>query len=257
MEFLRRRVRDGVVLRAIGKWLNAGVMESGTVTHSDTGTPQGGVISPLLANVFLHEVVDTWFANTVRGVCKGGAAMVRYADDMVIVLRRENDARRVFRVLPKRFGKYALTLHPEKTRMVVFRKPGYRREAGQMTFDFLGFTIHWGKTREGWWVVKQKTSKDRLSRTLHRIRDWCRENMHKPIRAQYEGLCQKLLVHYSYFGVSMNSASLKRVFRQTERAWQKWLSRRSRSGRINWDSMGKLLEQFPLPPPRITHTFFT
>src|SRR3954464_2849077 len=168
---LRRRVRDGVLLRLTGKWLNAGVLEDGRVTHPESGSPQGGVISPLLANAYLHEVLDTWFEQTVKPRLKGRASLIRYADDAVLVFEREGDARRVLDVLPKRFGKYGLTLHPEKTRLVPFQglRPGVPpgpREERPGTFDFLGFTHYWGRTLKGNWAVKRKTAGGRPRRTL-------------------------------------------------------------------------------------------
>ncbi|MEK7371691.1 MAG: group II intron reverse transcriptase/maturase, partial [candidate division NC10 bacterium] len=146
---LRQRVRDGVILRLIGKWLNAGVMEGLMLSHPESGTPQGGVISPLLANIYLHEVLDEWFVREVQPRLRGRAALVRYADDLVFVFARKDDAERVFEVLPKRFGKYGLTLHPDKTRLVPFHRPdrGDGGGDGPGTFDFLGFTHHWGLSR--------------------------------------------------------------------------------------------------------------
>jgi len=254
---VRRRVRDGVLLRMIGKWLNAGVMEEGSVTHPEAGTPQGGVISPLLANIFLHDVMDTWFANVVRERLRGYAAQFRYADDIVMVFSREDDARRVFEVLPKRFGKYGLELHPDKTKVVKFRRPDRGEPRGPGSFDFLGFTHHWRKSLRGYWVVKQQTAKDRLSRTLHRIREWCKANRHKPLVVQQQGLAQKLQGHYGYFGITQNYRALERVLRETQRAWQRWLSRRSGAGYVDWERMLEILKRFPLPKPRITHRYVT
>ena len=182
-DIVRKRVRDGVLLRLIGKWLNAGVMEDGAIEYPEAGTPQGGVISPLLANIYLHEVLDEWFVRQVAPRLVGRAVLVRYADDVVIIFGNEQDARRVFDVLPKRFAKYGLTLHPEKTRLVDFRRPDRRAlpspDNGDVrsrpgTFDLLGFTHYWAKSRKGYWVVKQKTAADRLRRALKRIADWCR-----------------------------------------------------------------------------------
>ena len=163
--FLQQRIRDGVVLRLIGKWLNAGVMEDGAVTHPEAGSPQGGVVSPVLANVYLHYVLDQWFARDVRPRLKGRAYVVRYADDFVIGFTEDEDARRVRAVLPKRFGKYGLTIHPDKTRRVPFRKPKGARKGpdsgGPGTFDFLGFTHFWARSRKGNWVLMRKTAASR------------------------------------------------------------------------------------------------
>jgi group II intron reverse transcriptase/maturase len=258
-EVVRRRVRDGVLLRLIGKWLNAGVLENGAVSYPGEGTPQGGVISPLLANVFLHEVVDLWFVHDVLPRLSGRAQLVRYADDMVFVFEHEGDAKRVFDVLPKRFGKYGLALHPEKTRMVKFTRPPYSGngdgDGGSDTFDFLGFTHLWARSRAGNTVVKRRTAKDRFSRALRRVKEWCREHRHEPLRIQQQGLAQKLRGHYAYFGITANIAALKRLHNEVKRTWRKWLSTRSRDGRFSWRRMTQVLERFPLPSPRIVHSY--
>ena len=176
-----------MIRRAIDKWLKAGVLEDGSVSYRDLGTPQGGVISPLLANVYLHEVMDKWFANEVKPRLAGEAHLVRYADDLVLVFTREGDARRVMEVLPKRFGKYGLTLHPTKTRLVKFRPPGPGRE-DPGTFDFLGFTLYWGKSRKGRWVIQRKTARGRFNRALKRITAWCKLHLHDAVRDQHRQL---------------------------------------------------------------------
>jgi group II intron reverse transcriptase/maturase len=264
-EVLRRRVRDGVVLRLIGKWLNAGVLEGLELVYPGLGTPQGGVISPLLANVFLHDVVDVWFVRDVQPRLSGRAQLVRYADDMVFVFERGDDAKRVFDVLPKRFGEYGLTLHPEKTRMVKFTRPprrppgqgGDHGDEGSDTFDFLGFTHHWGQSRAGNTVVKRRTAKDRFSRGLRRAKEWCREHRHDPLRAQQQGLARKLRGHYAYFGITANYAAIARFLYEVKRTWRKWLSTRSRDGRYTWRRMTALLERLPLPAPRIVRRLVT
>ena len=251
-EILRQRVRDGVLLRLIGKWLNAGVQEDGQISHPAAGTPQGGVISPLLANIYLHEVLDTWFERIVKPRLHGQALLIRYADDFVVLFSDEMDARRVMDVLPKRFGKYGLTLHPDKTRLIDFRRPPYRGGGGGHrpgTFDLLGFTHHWAKSRRGSWVVKQKTAKDRRSRTLRGIAQWFRRNLHRPVDQQHYVLSMKLRGHYAYFGVTGNVWSLWALRRDVQRIWRKWLSRRSQRGRTSWERMNRLLERYPLPRP--------
>jgi len=261
-EVLRRRVRDGVVLHLIGKWLNAGVIENLELSYPGLGTPQGGVISPLLANIFLHDVVDVWFVRDVSPRLSGRAQLVRYADDMVFFFELEADAKRVFEVLPKRFGKYGLTLHPEKTRMVKFSRPS-RNPAGDQdvvrpgTFDFLGFTHYWGRSRAGANVVKRRTAKDRFSRALRRVNEWCRQHRHDPLRMQQQGLARKLRGHYAYFGITANFVALQRLHQRVRRTWRKWLSSRSRAGRLSWQRMTAILERFPLPAPRIVHRLGT
>ena len=249
---LRRRVRDGVILRLIGKWLNAGVMEDLVLSHPEAGTPQGGVISPLLANIYLHEVLDEWFVHEVSPRLKGQASLVRYADDFVFLFEWRGDAERVFDVLPKRFGKYGLTLHPDKTRMVPFRRPD-RGSERPGTFNLLGFTHYWGLSRNGKWGTKSKTAKDRLSRTLSRIGAWCREHRHAAVEVQHLVLSRKLTGHYAYFGVMSNYPALRKVWDETKAIWRKWLSRRSQKAYRNWKVMHRLLTRYPLPRPRIVH----
>ena len=168
-EILARRMQDGVIKRLIGKWLQAGVMEEGVLTHFDVGTPQGGVVSPLLANIYLHEVLDVWFDQVVIPLLHGQAFLVRYADDFVMGFSNERDARRVMSVLPKRLGRYGLTIHPDKTRLVCFRPPRVQADPGEKagSFDFLGFTHHWARSRRGLWVVKQRTATGRFTKALH------------------------------------------------------------------------------------------
>ncbi len=253
---LRRRVRDGVLLRLIGKWLNAGVMEDGRVTHPDSGSPQGGVISPILSNAYLHEALDTWFEQTVKPRLKGRAHLIRYADDAVLVFALESDARRVMEVLPKRFGKYGLTLHPEKTRLVPFQglRPGAPpgpREERPGTFDFLGFTHYWGRTLKGAWTVKRKTAKDRFRRSLKSIAEWCRKHRHLSLLEQQAALTAKLRGHFAYYGITGNSRSLSSFRHHARLAWHKWLSRRSSKAYIVWERFGDLERRYPLPPARL------
>jgi group II intron reverse transcriptase/maturase len=257
-QLLRKRIRDGVVLRLIGKWLNAGVWENGTLTHPDEGTPQGGVISPLLANIYLHYVLDEWFEREVKPRLTGRAFLIRFADDFVMVFQNEADARRVLEVLPKRFAKFGLTLHPEKTRLVRFVRPGRAtsQEAASQesgTFDLLGFTHYWCRSRQGSWVVKRKTARSRQRRAILAVSEWCRRNLHRPIAEQHRKLCEKLRGHYAYYGITGNSGAISTFREFTDRAWRKWLSRRKRGHPMTWDIFGRLLERYPLPPPRIMH----
>jgi len=247
------RVRDGVLRRTIGKWLRAGVMEAGVVSQPDAGTPQGGVISPLLANVYLHHVLDAWFERVVKPRLRGRAFLVRYADDAVIVCAREDDARRVMAVLPKRFGKYGLTLHPEKTRLICFSSPGAGRGAKVPTFDFLGFTHYWGQSRRGNWVVKKRTAAKRLRRSLKAINQWCRDHRHLGLAAQARQLGQKLRGHYEYYGVTTNSEGITRFYREVVARWRHWLSRRSQRGWVTWERMRRILAHHQLPRPRVAH----
>lgn len=262
-EFLQLRVRDGVLKRLIGKWLKAGVMEDGNVSYPETGSPQGGVISPLLANIFLHYVLDVWFAEEVLPRLRGRAHLIRYADDFVILFTHEDDARRVLEVLPKRFGKYGLTLHPEKTRLIPFRRPphktagaGNEQSPEPAAFDLLGFTHYWGRSWRGPWVVKRQTASDRLSRAVKKIAQWCRRNRHDPVDVQHRMLSQKVRGHYAYYGITSNGRALRDFLEAVQRCWRKWLDRRNRERVMTWDRFNRLLKRYPLPPPRIVHSVY-
>jgi RNA-directed DNA polymerase len=261
-EMLGQRIGDGVLLRLIGKWLKAGVMEDGHWHAVPAGSPQGGVISPLLANVYLHTVLDTWFAQEVRPRMQGACFMVRYADDAVLGFASQEEARRVLAVLPKRFARYGLALHPTKTRLVAFSgqaagvEPDDRDEDPPGTFTFLGFTHYWGRSRRGTAVVKRKTAASRLSRSLRAIRDWCARHRHEPVSAQCQQLARKLQGHYAYYGITGNGRSLGLFYLQVTRAWKTWLSRRSQKAYVNWQQFNALLARYRLPPPKIIHSIY-
>ena len=254
-DILDQRVRDGVICRALGKWMRAGVMESGTVQYPLAGTPQGGVVSPLLSNLYLHEVLDQWFEHSVKPRLQGRAFLVRFADDAVLAFEQEADARRVLAVLPKRVGKYGLQLHPDKTRLVEFHPPGDGSSGGR-SFDLLGFTHYWGRSRKGRWIIKRKTAKARLARAVHRVGQWCRHRRHRPVPEQHAALTRQLMGHYAYYGITGNARALWRFHRQVERCWRKWLSRRSNRSGMDWERMGRLLIRYPLPPPRVVHSIY-
>jgi group II intron reverse transcriptase/maturase len=262
-EFLRHRVRDGVVLRLIGKWLKAGVMEDGSVSYPETGSPQGGVVSPLLANLFLHYVLDLWFHQEVRPRLRGPAFLIRYADDFIIGFGNPEDAQRVMEVLPKRFSKYGLTVHPDKTRLVPFQSPSQRTRGGKdepttrrETFDFLGFTHYWGRSRKGHWIVKRKTASSRFGRAVQSIAAWCRLNRHQPIGLQQQKLNQKIRGHCAYYGITGNGLMLARFRYQVARSWRKWLTRRNRERTMTWDVFNRLLQRYPLAPVRTVHSVY-
>ena len=253
-ELLRRRVRDGVLLRLIGKWLHAGVLEDGQIFHPDEGTPQGGVISPLLANLYLHYVLDEWIEKEVNPRLRGHVFLIRYADDFVLGFTCEADARKVLELLPKRFSKHGLTIHPDKTRLVRFRpRPrgqGSKHTDLPNTFDFLGFTHYWALSRKRHWVVKQKTASSRFTRALRKIATWCRRNRHLKITEQHAKLSQKVQGHYNYYGITGNSQLLSSFHTRVIRVWKKWLSRRNReSNKWNWVRHRRMMERYSLPRP--------
>lgn len=260
--FLDQRVRDGVLRRMIDKWLKAGVLEAGEVRHPELGTPQGGVISPILSNIYLHHVVDRWFAEDVLPRLRGRAFLVRYADDLVIGCEHESDARRIMEALGGRMERYDLALHPEKTRLVKFGKPSDRPGDDEgdgdgrppTAFDFLGFTHVWSRARKGW-TVKRRTAKSRFSRAVRKIALWCRSHRHWSVADQHTALCRKLKGHDAYYGITGNIGALRRLRIVVRRVWQKWLNRRSHRNRMPWDRFLRLVERFPLPMARIVHSY--
>ena len=258
LSILRKRVKDGRILELIESWLKAGIMDGKELVFPDKGSPQGSVISPLLANAYLHEVLDTWFAEVVTAHCRGKVVIYRYADDFVIGCELESDARRIMEALPKRFTKYGLELNADKTRLISFRRPprGYSRQTHGPkpgTFRFLGFTHYWGRTRKGWYTIKWKTDSRRLSRTVTAFWQWCRRNRHLPAEDQHAMLSAKLRGYYQYYGIPFNSAALRQVYFQVTRAWRYWLNRRGGRKKMDWQTYQRLLSEFKLPLPRIVH----
>lgn len=251
---IRQRVNDGGILRLIGKWLNAGVLDGEELFYPEKGTPQGGVVSPMLANIYLHEVLDVWFERDVKPRMKGQCFLLRFADDFVIGCELENDAQRLMAVLPKRFGRYGLTIHPTKTKLVKFSRPKLHDDGrGNGTFDFLGFTHYWTRGRKGTWVVKRKTAAKRLRRAGKRVWQWCQYHRHEPLQEQCKTLSSKLRGHYQYYGIRSNYVYLYAYYQQVRRAWRSWLARRGGTRRMTRRRFDQLLAVFPLPPPRIVH----
>jgi hypothetical protein len=237
-------------------WLHVGVVEGDRVTHQEIGTPQGAPISPILANIFLHTVLDEWFQKEVRPRMKGNCFLARFADDFVSGYSLKSDAERVFRVLPKRCERYGLRIHPEKSRMVQFSRPYWKQGKGPGSFAFLGFTHYWGKMLSGGWTIKRKTQGKRLSRFLSGMGAWCKEHLHEDIAKQYGILSAKLRGHYQYYGVRGNFKMLEVVYEGTRVKWKKWLSRRNSKDRMGWEKFAAKVEAiFDLPKPRIVHAF--
>ncbi len=246
---LRQRVNDGGIIRLIGKWLNAGVVEGDEIIYPEKGTPQGGVISPVLSNIFLHDVLDDWFVEAVKPRMRGKCFLIRFADDFIIGCQLKSDAERLMEILPKRFSRFELSLHPEKTRLIPFGKPTSGGK-GKGTFDFLGFTFYWAKSRKGNWVIKKKTAKKRLNRFLRMLWRWCKASRHEPMDEQHAALCSKLRGFYQYFGVRGNYKALEVAYEYAEKAWRRWLSRRSSKGFVLFED---LREGYPLPNPKLVH----
>jgi len=252
-EMLQQRVDDQKLMRLVGKCLHVGVLEGEVYTESEGGTVQGSVLSPLLGNVYLHYVLDLWLERDVLPRLQGKAHLIRYADDFVIGFEREDDAKRVLAVLGQRLERFGLILHPEKTRLMPFRRPdsGTTGGKGPATFDFLGFTLYWRETRGGRWALAFKTRKARLSRALVAINDWCRRHRHLPVKEQHAALTRRIRGHFNYFGVNGNLRSLEKVRWAATSSWYKWLCRRSQRSRLTWERFEDLLRSFPLPPARI------
>jgi RNA-directed DNA polymerase len=257
-EMVRRRVTDGSMLRLIGKWINVGAIDDGKLIMSETGTGQGQPISPLLANVYLHHILDEWFEEEVKPRLRGEAHEIRYADDAILCFQYREDAEKVLEVLPKRFAKFGLTLHPEKTRLIAFGRfaQGEAKKRGERkpdTFDFLGFTHICARSRQGKFTVHVKTIDKRLRRGLKSIADWCKEHRHDPVSEQQKTLNAKLRGHYQYYGRRTNHGSIRRFYREVCGIWRKWLNRRTRGNPLTWEKFYEVLRQNPLLTPRIMH----
>jgi RNA-directed DNA polymerase len=259
MEMIEKRVRDGSVLRLIRKWIQVGVIDEGRLLVSETGTGQGQTISPLLANIYLHFVLDEWFENEVKPRLKGAAYEIRFADDAVLCFQYKEDAEKVMEVLPKRFAKYGLTIHPEKTRLLEFgryaEENAKRQGKKPATFDFLGFTHVCARSRRGKFTVHVRTMKKRFRRSLKAIAEWCQENRHLPVGEQQKTLNAKLRGHYQYYGRPTNYQSIWRFSQEVRHIWRKWLSRRTRGKEMTVETFVALLRAHPLLPPRILHSW--
>jgi len=244
---LAERIDDQAILRLIKKWLKAGVLDTdGQVIRPAGGTPQGGIISPILANVYLHYVLDLWFAKVFRRSCRGAAFLLRYADDFVCGFQREADAQRFYKELEERLRKFGLEVAAAKTRVIPFS----RYHSGATSFEFLGFEFRWGKDRQERDRLKRRTSRKKFRSSLKRAAEWCK-NRHLRMKEQFKGLNAKLRGYYHYYGVNGNYASLNEFFHQLKRLHLKWLNRRSQRPSYTWDGYLALLQHFALERPRI------
>ena len=249
LEMLKERVDDKALLRLIKKWLRAGILEEdGKVIHPITGTPQGGIISPILANVYLHYALDQWFQKVVKRHCQGEACLIRYADDFVCAFEYERDAERFHRVLGKRLGKFGLEVAPEKTKVIHFSK---ERKPGQDRFDFLGFEFRWCRDLSGKPHVKKRTSRKKLRASLKNANQWCKENKHRRLADLFRRLNAKLRGYYNYYGVHGNYDSLKEFFEQMLWFLKRQLNQRSQRKSYNWHGFNQLISYFQIERPRI------
>jgi group II intron reverse transcriptase/maturase len=253
MEMLQVRVPDGSIKRLVGKCLRVGVLDGQEESWSDQGTTQGSRLSPMLGNIYLHYVLDLWFERVAKPRLRGKATLIRFADDAIIGFEHKEDAERVMRVLASRLEKFNLKLHPEKTRLVDFRRPskGSRPVQRPETFNFLGFTLYWKRTRRGGWTCTCKTRSASLGKFLREVCDWCRRHRHQPVKEQHKALVSRIRGHFNYFGVNGNTKALEVITFKVERMWKKWLCRRSHRSRLNWERFGDLLKDFPLPKARV------
>jgi RNA-directed DNA polymerase len=252
-EFLQTRIADKSFLRLIGKCLRVGILDNEQYDEPEVGTVQGSTLSPMLGNIFLHYVLDVWFEREVRPRMLGKVHLWRFADDFVIGFQKQEDADRVMKVLGKRMAKYGLTLHPEKTRIVDFKRPPRNPPGGKgkATFDFLGFCFLWKRTRHGNWAPNLRTRTARLHRATNAVNDFCRRHRNKPVAEQHAGLVRRLRGHYNYFAVQGNFDQLAVLYEKSQRIWHKWLNRRSQRSRMNWERFADLMQDLPLPRPRI------
>ena len=252
-EFLDQRIKDGVIRKMIDKWLKAGIMESGNVSYPDEGTPQGSAISPLLSNIYLHYVLDEWFSEQIQPLLKGKSFIVRWADDFVLGFTDKSEAERVMAVLPKRFAKYGLTLHPEKTRLIDLNN---KRGGQGRSFDFLGFTHFLSKSQKGNMVLKRKTSSKRLTRAIRNVRMYIKKHRHMKLKDLITVLNVKLRGHYNYYGITFNSRSLNSFYRAVRHSLFKWLNRRGGKSKRSWALWSDYVEKYvPLLKPFIRHSY--
>ncbi len=252
-EFLAHRVNDGIVRKMIDKWMKAGVFEDGEISYPEMGTPQGGSISPLLSNIYLHYVLDEWFVEEIQPRLKGKSFMVRFADDFVIGFSNMEDAKKVMEVLPKRFGRYNLKLHPEKTKLLDMESEPVR---GNRSFDFLGFTHYKGKSLKGFPILKRKTSKKKFTKSMTKITDWIKKNRHMKLSKMIDAINIRLRGHYNYYGITFNSRGINRYFREVSKVLLKWINRRGGKKAWNWERYRLLISQWKiLLKPRIYHSF--
>lgn len=250
VRMLAERIDDRALLWLIKKWLKAGVLDTnGQVLHPATGTPQGGIVSPILANVYLHYALDLWFERVVKRHCGGEACLIRYADDFVCAFEEQNEAERFYKALGQRLQKFGLELSAEKTRVIAFSK---HPPAGKESFDFLGFEFRWGKDRAGKAHLKRRTARKKLQSSLKRFTAWCKGNRHLKQKARFAELNRKLRGYYNYYGVIGNSASLNEFYHHALTILLKWLNRRSQRGSYTWAGYQELLARFAVERPRIT-----
>jgi len=250
IDLLTKRIKDKSILKLIIQWLKVGIVDGESLQISRMGTPQGNIISPLLCNLYLHHVLDVWMDKTIRPLLKGEVFLIRYADDFIIGFENEEDAQRVYKVLPKRMDKFCLTIHPEKSKLIEFAPKGKGKAD---TFDFLGFTHYWTKSQKGFPVVKRKTSSKKMQAVFKDFQDTCKKHRHERLKDQFKLIALKLGGRYRYYGIRGNFVAINRMYQNCLCAWFKWLNRRSQRKSYTWPGFYELLKHFTLPKPKIVH----
>jgi RNA-directed DNA polymerase len=254
---LREKIKDEKFIRYIIRMFKAGVLSEGELKVGEEGVPQGSICSPILANIHAHKAIDEWVEKIIQPYCKGKVKLFRYADDAIICCEKEGDATRIREALPKRLAKYKLTLNEDKTKMVEFSREKVEKGISQGTFDFLGFTFYWGKTRKGRTVSKLKTSGKTLRKKLVKVEEWCKEVRNKTrLKELWGTFGAKLRGHAQYYGVSFNAERIRKFFTEATRIFFKWMNRRSQKKSFTWEKFNKLKERYPLPRAKICHPLF-
>jgi group II intron reverse transcriptase/maturase len=261
IEFIRIRINDTTLLNLIKRFLKAGYIDEGLLVKTDSGTPQGSILSPMLANIFLHYVLDTWFDTTVKQHIRGFCEIIRYADDFVCVVQYVDDARCIERGLENRFNKYGLEIHPTKSRNLSFgrfeRQNAKQQKRRANTFDFLGFTHYCDTSRKGNFKIGRKTSRKKFSAKCKDMNAWLKKiRNQKKTKEWWKILKAKLRGHFQYYGISENYNSLLRFYKATLKMVRKWLNRRSQKRKMSWEKFSNYLEHYPLPKPKIAHSFY-
>lgn len=254
---LKEKIKDTKFMRYINRMFKAGVLSEGDLRMSDEGVPQGSCCSPVLANVFAHYVIDLWIEEIVKPHCKGEVRLFRYADDGIICCQYDEDAKRIREVLGKRLGKYKLELNEEKTKQVPFDKRMVDKGVEQGTFDFLGFTFYWGRSKTGKVIPKLRTKSKAIKSKLSKVKEWIKEiKDKKPLRIIWKTFVAKLRGHINYYGVSHNAENVSRFLNQATQIVFKWLNKRSQRKSFTWEGFAKYKERHPLPKVRIVHRLF-
>jgi RNA-directed DNA polymerase len=256
-DILKEKIKDPKFMRYISRMFKSGVLTEGELTISEEGVPQGSICSPVLSNIFAHYAIDIWVEEMIKPACKGQVNLFRYADDAVICCQCNEDAQRIRETLGKRLGKYKLQLNEEKTKLVPFNKEEAARGIQQGTFDFLGFTFYWGKSRKGRVIPKLRTRMKTMRAKLKKVNEWAKKARNaRPLKEIWATLKAKLRGHIQYYGVSHNATRVTQFLRETTKIMFKWLNRRSQKKSFTWEKFGRFIETNPLPTTKIVHRMF-